>query len=69
MDKGGRTMDILSVRNQIKREGINFKDLPLRVAFYARVSTDFLEQLNSLENQKQYTGNSQAATSTRVSRE
>ncbi len=47
-------MDILSVRNQIKREGINFKDLPLRVAFYARVSTDFLEQLNSLENQKQY---------------
>ena len=54
MDKGGRTMDILSVRNQIKREGINFKDLPLRVAFYARVSTDFMEQLNSLENQKQY---------------
>ena len=47
-------MDILSVRNQIKREGINFKDLPLRVAFYARVSTDFMEQLNSLENQKQY---------------
>ena len=24
-------MDILSVRNQIKREGINFKSLPLRV--------------------------------------
>ena len=47
-------MDILSVRNQIKREGINFKDLPLRVVFYARVSTDFMEQLNSLENQKQY---------------
>ena len=47
-------MDILSVRNQIKREGISFKSLPLRVAFYARVSTDFMEQLNSLENQKQY---------------
>lgn len=47
-------MDILSVRNRIKREGISFKDLPLRVAFYARVSTDFLEQLNSLENQKKY---------------
>ena len=47
-------MDILSVRNQIKREGINFKDLPLRVAYYARVSTDFMEQLNSLENQKKY---------------
>ena len=47
-------MDILSVRNQIKRDGINFKSLPLRVAFYARVSTDFMEQLNSLENQKQF---------------
>ena len=54
MDKGGRTMDILSVRNQIKSEGVNFKDLPLRVAYYARVSTDFMEQLNSLENQKKY---------------
>ena len=47
-------MDILSVRNQIKSEGVNFKDLPLRVAYYARVSTDFMEQLNSLENQKKY---------------
>ena len=47
-------MDILSVRNQIKRDGISFKDLPLRVAYYARVSTDFMEQLNSLENQKKY---------------
>ncbi len=49
-----KSMDILSVRNQIKSEGISFRDLPLRVAFYARVSTDYLEQLNSLENQKQY---------------
>lgn len=47
-------MDILSVRNRIKREGISFKDLSLRVAYYARVSTDFMEQLNSLENQKKY---------------
>ena len=47
-------MDILSVRNQIKREGINFKSLPLRVAFYARVSTDFMEQLNSLENKNRF---------------
>lgn len=47
-------MDILSVRKRIKQDGIGFKDLPLRVAFYARVSTDFLEQLNSLENQKKY---------------
>ena len=49
-----KSMDILSVRNQIKSEGISFRDIPLRVAFYARVSTDFMEQLNSLENQKQY---------------
>lgn len=47
-------MDILAVRNKIKQDGIGFKDLPLRVAFYARVSTDFMEQLNSLENQKKY---------------
>lgn len=47
-------MDILSVRNQIKKDGISFKNLPLRVAYYARVSTDFMEQLNSLENQKKY---------------
>lgn len=52
--KGSVILDILSVRNQIKKEGISFKDLPLRVAFYARVSTDFMEQLNSLENQKKY---------------
>ena len=53
-EKEVKSMDILSVRNQIKSEGISFKDIPLRVAFYARVSTDFMEQLNSLENQKQY---------------
>lgn len=53
-EKEEKSMDILSVRNQIKSEGISFKDIPLRVAFYARVSTDFMEQLNSLENQKQY---------------
>ena len=53
-EKEVKSMDILSVRNQIKSEGVNFKDLPLRVAYYARVSTDFMEQLNSLENQKKY---------------
>ena len=53
-EKEEKSMDILSVRNQIKSEGISFKDIPLRVAFYARVSTDYFEQLNSLENQKQY---------------
>lgn len=53
-EKEVKSMDILSVRNQIKSEGISFRDIPLRVAFYARVSTDYFEQLNSLENQKQY---------------
>ena len=47
-------MNILKVRHQIKSEGISFYDLPLRVAYYARVSTEFMEQLNSLENQKKF---------------
>lgn len=34
--------------------GRSFYDLPLRVTFYARVSTDQDEQINSLENQVQY---------------
>jgi len=34
--------------------GRSIFDLPLRVTFYARVSTDQDEQLNSLENQVQY---------------
>ena len=29
-------------------------DLPLRVTYYARVSTEKIEQLNSLENQVSY---------------
>lgn len=36
------------------RMGRSIFDLPLRVTFYARVSTDKDEQLNSLENQVQY---------------
>lgn len=36
------------------RNGKSIFDLPLRVTFYARVSTDKDEQLNSLENQVQY---------------
>ena len=36
------------------RSGKSIYDLPLRVTFYARVSTDKDEQLNSLENQIQY---------------
>ena len=75
-------MNILKVRHQIKSEGISFYDLPLRVAYYARVSTEFMEQLNSLENQKKFftdyignmpnwefrTGSSRAGTLTRVFR-
>ena len=46
-------MDVRKVRNQM-RLGRSFYDLPLRVTFYARVSTDMDAQLNSLENQVQY---------------
>ena len=35
-------------------QGKNITTLPLRVTFYARVSTDSDEQLNSLENQISY---------------
>ena len=47
-------MDIYSTRERIRKENINFKNLPLRVTFYARVSTDFNVQLNSLDNQVTY---------------
>ena len=46
-------MDIRRIRSEM-RMGRSFFDLPLRVTFYARVSTDQDEQLNSLENQVQY---------------
>ena len=46
-------MNILKIRNEM-RGGKTIFDLPLRVTFYARVSTDKDEQLNSLENQVQY---------------
>ena len=45
-------MDIHSVRQQLKTKPIY--DLPLRVTFYARVSSESDEQLNSLGNQIQY---------------
>lgn len=45
-------MDIYSVRQQLRSASIY--DLALRVAFYARVSTDSDEQKNSLENQTNY---------------
>lgn len=45
-------MDILAAREQLKKKTVY--DLPLRVTYYARVSTDKDEQLNSLENQVKY---------------
>lgn len=46
-------MNVLQVRREM-RNGKTIFDLPLRVTFYARVSTDKNEQINSLENQVQY---------------
>lgn len=47
-------MNIFTARQQIKQEGKSFYDLPLRVTYYARVSTDLQQQLNSLDNQIEY---------------
>ena len=46
-------MNVLKIRKEM-RNGKSIFDMPLRVTFYARVSTDKDEQLNSLENQIQY---------------
>ena len=46
-------MNVLRIRNEM-HNGKTIFDLPLRVTFYARVSTDKDEQINSLENQIQY---------------
>lgn len=46
-------MNISKVREEL-RHGTTIYDMPLRVAFYARVSTDKDDQLNSLENQSNY---------------
>lgn len=45
-------MDIHTIRQELKRKSIY--DLPLRVTFYARVSSESDEQLNSLGNQITY---------------
>lgn len=45
-------MDILTVRQLLRQKTIY--EIPMRVTFYARVSTDSDEQLNSLENQVNY---------------
>ena len=46
-------MEVRKIRAET-RNGRSFYDMPLRVTFYARVSTDQDEQINSLENQVQY---------------
>ena len=45
-------MDILSIRSMLRTKSIY--DIPLRVTYYARVSSDTDEQLNSLDNQIAY---------------
>ncbi len=45
-------MDILSIRAQMRTKSIY--DIPMRVTFYARVSSETDEQLNSLDNQIAY---------------
>ena len=46
-------MDIKKIREAL-RKGKTIYDLPLRVTYYARVSTDKDDQINSLENQLNY---------------
>ncbi len=45
-------MDILKIHDELKTKTIY--DLPIRVTFYARVSSESDEQLNSLDNQIKY---------------
>ena len=45
-------MDIFTIRQLLRTTRLS--DIPLRVTFYARVSTDSDEQLNSLDNQIGY---------------
>ena len=46
-------LTLFDIRNALA-EGISIYELPLKVTYYARVSTDKYEQLNSLENQVTY---------------
>ena len=46
-------LNLYTIRN-ILAQGKKLIELPLRVTYYARVSTDHEEQLNSLENQVMY---------------
>lgn len=46
-------LSLFDIRNALA-DGKSIYDLPLKVTYYARVSTDKYEQLNSLENQVSY---------------
>ena len=50
--KGVDIMDVHSIRQQMRTKSIY--EIPLRVTFYARVSSEKDEQLNSLDNQISY---------------
>ena len=46
-------MEILTMRNMLS-SGRSIYDMPLKVTYYARVSTEREEQLNSLDSQVMY---------------
>jgi len=46
-------LNLFTIRNSLVN-GVSIYDIPLKVTYYARVSTDKYEQLNSLENQVNY---------------
>ena len=50
-NSGREFMDIHTIRQQLRSRSIY--DIPLRVTYYARVSSESDEQLNSLGNQIQ----------------
>ena len=47
-------MDIYDIRQEMQLNGKRIQDLPLKVTYYARVSTLSEEQENSIENQIAY---------------
>ena len=47
-------MDLYDIRAELMQSGKSIYDLPLRVTFYARVSTEKDEQAHSLKNQIDY---------------
>lgn len=47
-------MDIYTIKEQMTRYGKRLADIPLKVAYYARVSTEKDAQLHSLDSQKEY---------------